>query len=343
MVNYPAGTTTMAEPVALEGSGTSFTDLGGIRGRRVSDRAMIARVDGRPTKQREVRTRIVDSTRWAELSLRPSDIIVASWGKSGTTLTVQMVSQLTSRGAAGMGAKAPWVEALPFAPKERMLAAVASLPDPRLLKTHLPFDALVFAAEARYLYVARDPRDVVWSAHNHHVSLSASSIEAFNHTGGEGPPILPCTASVREYYLHWLEHDELPGFTLNEPFWPHVRGWWEQRHRPNVLLLHHARMTADPAAEMRRIAAFLGIEIDEGIFPAMLAHCGIGYMREHAAGLPAFTRIFAQGAASFFHSGTNGRWRDVLTAEEIERCDARAARELSPECAHWLRTGERPD
>jgi aryl sulfotransferase len=302
---------------------------------------MIRRVHARPpTKQREVRTRILDSTRWNELKLRAGDIVVASWGKSGTTLTVQMVSQLLSGGAEGVAAKAPWIEALPFAPKAKMLAAVESLPDPRLLKTHLPFDALVFSDEVRYVYVARDARDVVWSAYNHHVSLTGRSIESFNNTGGAGPAVAPYTGSVRDYYLHWLEHDALPGFTLNEPFWPHVRGWWEQRHLPNVLLMHHAKITANLPAEMRRLAAFLRLEIDADSFPAMLAHCRIDYMRAHAAELPAFTRIFERGSASFFHRGTNGRWKDTLSAEEIAQCDAVAARELAPHCARWLRTGE---
>jgi aryl sulfotransferase len=295
-----------------------------------------------PTKHREVRTRIIDSTRWNEVKLRVGDIVVASWGKSGTTLLVQMVSQLLSNGAEGVGVKAPWVEALPFAPREKMLAAVESLPDPRVLKTHLPFDALVFSEEVRYLYVARDPRDVVWSAFNHHVSLTRSSIDSFNSTVGAGPLIRSYEGSVRDYYLHWLEHDELPGFTLNEPFWAHVRGWWEERRRPNVLLMHHAKIVADLSAQMLRLAAFLHIDIDEGSFARMLAHCQIDYMREHAANLPAFTRIFERGASSFFHRGTNGRWRDVLSAEEVARCDARAARELPAECARWLLTGELP-
>jgi aryl sulfotransferase len=296
-----------------------------------------------PAKQREVRTRIMDSTRWNEIRLRAGDIVVASWGKTGTTLTVQMVGQLVSGGAAGVGLKAPWVEALPFAPKDRMLAFIESLPDPRLLKTHLPFDALVFSPGVRYLYVARDARDVVWSAYNHHVSLTAASIEAFNASGGTGPAITACTVPVREYYLHWLEHGTLPGFTLSEPFWAHVRGWWAQRCRPNILLLHHGRITADPAAELHRLAAFLDIDLDPASVARMLAHCRIDYMRAEAARLPAYTRIFAQGATDFFHRGTNGRWREQLTAEEIARCDLLAAGELGSECAHWLRTGELPD
>ncbi len=30
-------------------------------------------------------------------------------------------------------------------------------------KTHLPVDALVFSPEAKYLYIGRDGRDVIWS------------------------------------------------------------------------------------------------------------------------------------------------------------------------------------
>lgn len=285
----------------------------------------------------------MDSTRWSEVRLRASDIVIASWGKSGTTLSVQMVSQLLCGGGEGMGGKALWVEALPFAPKAKMLAALEALADPRLLKTHLPFDALVFKPEVKYIYVGRDPRDVVWSAYHHHASLAASAIDAFNESGGAGPRIAPCTTSVRDYYLHWLEHDALPGSPLDQPFWSHVRSWWEERQRSNVLLLHHAKMTADLRGELRRLATFLGIELSEATLPAMLAHCDIAYMRAHAANLPAFTRVFVQGAASFFRRGTNGTWRDVLSAQEIAACDAVAARELAPECARWLRTGELPE
>jgi len=62
-------------------------------------------------------------------------------------------------------------------------------------------------------------------------------------------------------------------------------------------------------------------------------------MRDAAKGAP-IEAFFKNGAASFFNKGTNGRWREVLSAEEIARCDAVAAERLTPDCAHWLRTGE---
>jgi hypothetical protein len=53
-------------------------------------------------------------------------------------------------------------------------------------------------------------------------------------------------------------------------------------------------------------------------------------------------RFFKGGGATFIHKGTNGRWKDVLSARESARCDEVAARYLTPECARWLKTGKLP-
>lgn len=42
------------------------------------------------------------------------------------------------------------------------------------------------------------------------------------------------------------------------------------------------------------------------------------------------------GAKTFINKGTNGRWRDVLTAADNEAYNARALKELGPECAKLL-------
>ena len=36
----------------------------------------------------------------------------------------------------------------------------------------------------------------------------------------------------------------------------------------------------------------------------------------------------------------NGRWKDVLSAEESAAYEAMALERLCPECARWLMTGE---
>jgi aryl sulfotransferase len=49
------------------------------------------------------------------------------------------------------------------------------------------------------------------------------------------------------------------------------------------------------------------------------------------------------GAEVFINKGVNGRWRDVLTAEESAAYEARAEAELGKACARWLATGEGGD
>jgi len=49
--------------------------------------------------------------------------------------------------------------------------------------------------------------------------------------------------------------------------------------------------------------------------------------------------VVENGADSFFHKGTNGRWRDVLTPAQLERYDAMIAEGLPADAAQWLESG----
>jgi aryl sulfotransferase len=51
--------------------------------------------------------------------------------------------------------------------------------------------------------------------------------------------------------------------------------------------------------------------------------------------------FFEGGASRFFHKGTNGRWRDVLTEEDLALYETAAAR-LDPELRSWLEAGSAP-
>src|SRR3546814_3855177 len=92
---------------------------------------------------------------------------------------------------------------------------------------------------------------------------------------------------------------------------------WAIRHLPNVLLLHFADLKKDMPGEIRRVAAFLDIPIDEARWEAIVEHCSFDYMKAHAAASAPLGGVFWDGGAeTFVHKGTNGRWRDTLSAEE---------------------------
>ncbi len=293
-----------------------------------------------PVKTRELHNHHFDSTIWNDFRFRDDDIIIATYAKSGTTWMQQIVAQLLFDGAEGMevAEMSPWLD-LRVPHKAVKLQAVEAQTHRRFLKTHLPVDALVFSPQARYIYIGRDGRDVVWSFYNHHVNANQAWYEALNDTPGlVGPPIGPPCDSVVHYFRDWLEKDGYPFWSL----WDNVRSWWAIRELPNVLLVHFADLKADMPGEIRRIAAFLDTPIDESRWDRILRHCSFDYMKANASkSVPLAGAFWDGGSQTFIHKGTNGRWREMLAAEDVERYEQRALAELEEECAYWLANGGR--
>ncbi len=291
-----------------------------------------------PRKTRELHNHHFDSTIWNDFKFRDDDIIIGTYGKSGTTWSQQIVGQLLFNGDPDIAVSemSPWVD-LRVPPKAEKLPMLEALTHRRFLKTHLPVDALVFSPTARYVYIGRDGRDVVWSLYNHHANANALWYAAMNDTPGRvGPAIDPPTDDIRQYFLDWLDKDGFPFW----PFWENIRSWWEIRDLPNVLLVHFNDLKSDMPGQIRQIAAHLQIPIDESRWPAILEHCSFDYMRNNGEKtVPLGGAIFEGGAKTFINKGTNGRWRDVLTAQDTQRYEDMARRELGEECAQWLKSG----
>ncbi|HIG10546.1 MAG: sulfotransferase domain-containing protein [bacterium] len=291
-----------------------------------------------PRKERELHNHHFDSTIWNDLEFRNDDIIIATYAKAGTTWMQQIIGQLLFDGAPDLevAEMSPWMD-LRVPPKEVKLALVEAQSHRRFLKTHLPVDALRVSEKAKYIYIGRDARDVVWSLYNHHSNANQLWYEVLNDTPGRvGPPIVPPPADIRQYWLDWFERDGFPFW----PFWENIRSWWEIRELPNVLFVHFADLKRDMSAEIRRIAGFLEIPIDEAIWPAILEHCSFQWMKKNAVkSVPLGGAFWDAGAEVFINKGVNGRWTEVLTAEESEVYERRTVAELGPECARWLAHG----
>jgi aryl sulfotransferase len=291
-----------------------------------------------PQKVREHWHHLLDSTIWNEFEFREGDIVINAYSKSGTTWVQQIIAQLLWNGAEHIivSEVSPWIDCR-FPSKKERLEIVEAQTHRRFLKSHLPVDTLVFSPKAKYIYIGRDGRDVLWSLYNHHRNMKADVIESIDSVPERvGPPLGCASPSILQYFRDWLAKDGYPWW----PYWEHVLSWWQIKELPNVMLLHFSNLKQDMPGEIRRIAAFLDIVIDERKWDSILEHCSFDYMKANASkSVPFGGSLWEGGAKAFMHKGVNERWKDVLTMEDIEQYEQVAREKLGVDCAYWLSTG----
>jgi aryl sulfotransferase len=117
-------------------------------------------------------------------------------------------------------------------------------------------------------------------------------------------------------------------------------GYWAERKRPNFLLVHHNDLLRGLDGEMRRISAFLDIEVDESIWPNLVQAAVFEEMQ--AAGdtlMPGIVDRFVGGSRRMFNQGTNGRWRGVLSDGDLALYEAKVRDKFSTGLAAWIEGG----
>ncbi|MBY4638041.1 sulfotransferase domain-containing protein [Sphingopyxis sp. XHP0097] len=291
-----------------------------------------------PRKTREFHNHHMDSTIWNRFAFRPDDVIVSTYAKSGTTWTQQIVGQILFQGDPDVRVAdiSPWLD-LRLPTEEEKFALLDAQTHRRFIKTHLPLDAFVYRPEIKHIYIARDGRDIAWSMFNHASNFVPEFYDILNSVPGRvGPPLEHPEADVVAFFRRWLDQDGAPFWSL----WENVRTWWEGRHLPNMLMLHFADMKRDLPGTIRKVAAFLEVELSDEAFERAVLHSSFDWMKANAEkAAPLGGTIFQGGAATFINKGSNGRWQELLTDADVAAYEARALAELGAECAGWLAGG----
>jgi len=293
-----------------------------------------------PLKTKEYNNRFFDSTIWNDFLYRDDDIVIASYAKAGTTLVQQIVGQLIFNGKEDIEISkiSPWLDSV-YPNKMTKLDLVESQTHRRFMKTHLPAHSLVFSPQAKYIYICRDGRDIVWSLYDHQSALRQEAQIKLNVDHDKKSRfriMLPPQTSIVEYFSDWLNKDGYPFW----PFWESIRSWWAIRNLPNVLILHFENLINDMPGEIFRVAKFINTPIEESNWEAIKNHCSFDYMKTHAARyVPVGSGLWNDGGKAFFSKGKNARWQNTLPDELNVEYQLRAVEELGESCAHWLFNG----
>jgi hypothetical protein len=308
---------------------TSVRDAGGMGEAR--------RPSPAPTPPRHYTSPDEDSARWWTFPFRRGDIVVSTRSKSGTTW-VQMICLLLVYGTpdlpAPLGALSPWLDHL-VRPKEDVFALLAAQAQRRVIKTHTPLDGVPLDGRATYIVVGRHPLDVAVSLYHHGTNIDRRRMaELTGNPETPRPPLLP----LHEWLLGFMEWDgdarewldTLPGAML------HLSDAWARRHEPNVVLVHYDDLIEDLDDAMRRLAARLGISVDEARWPALVRAATFAEMRGRASEYKPDALGVLKDPVAFFRHGVSGDGPALLSSRELAHYHERVAAMAPGDLLAWL-------
>jgi len=297
-----------------------------------------------------------DSSRWDGFVLRADDVVVCAPQKCGTTWA-QMICALlifqTDQLPAPLGVLSPWLDSK-AAPLAEVTARLDAQQHRRFIKTHTPLDGLPVVGSCTYLCVARDPRDVVISAYNAYLNVNvAAALEAQRAAGAlAGDTVGPAANAPRPDFPTWF------GWWVNSPPPPanpvgsltglcaHLRTSWERRDTSNVILVHYRNLGQHLESEMRRIADALGITIDDTAWASLVLAAAFEAMRSRADDLVPEVHVpgIWHDNQEFFHTGTSGQWRTLLSDTDFARYQQRLDElDIDSDFRAWLHDGRLPN
>lgn len=285
----------------------------------------------------------MDSTRWDGFQPRDGDIVVDTAYKAGTTW-MQMICALLVFQKPELDRPlsdiSPWLD-MRLQPVEDVLAGLEAQDHRRIIKSHVPLDALPYFDNVTYMVVARDPRDVFVSWLNHMGNMDHQAFKPLEGADPEAKPDIP--EDPREFFRKWMTTG---AFSWEQEGWPtwsmlrHAETFWNFRHLPNIHMFHFSDMKADLDGEMRRAAKALKIDVPDALWPELVDAARFDSMKKNADTLaPQADKGFWQDNARFFNKGASGQWRDLLGDEEVALYREVMDRRLEPELAAWLENG----
>lgn len=189
------------------------------------------------------------------LKLRPTDVVITPFGKSGTTWLQQIVHTLRTRGDMDfddISRVVPWIETSPALGLELEAEQRAN---PRAFKSHLEYEQL--PRGAKYINSVRDPRDAFFSMYKFM----------------EGWFFEPGTITIEEFAAK--------RYIQSSGYWRHLLSWWKQRHDPAVLFLCYELMQKDATKTIQTVADFVGITLDDELMEITQKHSSIDFMKTH--------------------------------------------------------------
>ncbi|XP_042286823.1 sulfotransferase 1C2-like isoform X2 [Thunnus maccoyii] len=241
----------------------------------------------------------------------PSDLLIATYPKSGTTWMQEIVDLLFHNGDAEVCRRAPTPVRSPFLeicsppPIPSGLDLLKKMDPPRVIKTHLHFQLVppgFWENKCKAIYVARNAKDNLVSYYH---------FDRMNLAQPEPGPW--------EGYIHKFMRGELSWGS----WYDHVKGYWMEKEKRNILYLFYEDMKENPRCEVERIMRYLDLSLHDEVITRIVELTSFKNMKENPMAnyscIPA--AVFDQTISPFMRKGEVGDWMNHFTPEQSKVFD----------------------
>ncbi|XP_061912376.1 sulfotransferase 1B1-like [Entelurus aequoreus] len=241
----------------------------------------------------------------------PSDLLIATYPKAGTTWTLEIVDLLLHNGDLEICRRAPIPVRTPFLENFARvgipsgLDLLATMDPPRVIKTHLQFHLIpkgFWENKCKVIYVARNAKDNLVSYFH------------FNHMNLTHPEPGPW-----EGYIQKFMRGQVPWGSWYE----HVKGYWKERENKNLLFLFYEDMNENPRREIERIMRYLDLSLSDDVISRIVEQTSFKNMTTNPTVNYSFIPepVFDHSRSTFMRKGIVGDWKNHFTPEQAGAFD----------------------
>lgn len=282
---------------------------------------------------------IIDNTRWNNYKPRAGDFIISTSYKSGTTwMQAILANLLIDKSEFKLSDLSPWYEKLTI-PLEYVNKILEGQDHPRIIKTHLPIDAIPYYTDVNYIVVCREPRDVFMSLWNHYSNYTDEFYSSVNNSLPKEECFPECPSNMSKFWHLWTTRGVFPWESEGYPFWGnlrHTQAWWEYRNLDNILFVHFNNLLSKSEHEIIRICKHFQVPFSDDLIADVVSKTRFSYMKANSdrffTGDPIHFKFKSEG---FFNKGVNGRWKDILDTKLLGY-ETYISSNLTDDCADWL-------
>ncbi|XP_031130632.1 cytosolic sulfotransferase 17-like [Ipomoea triloba] len=256
----------------------------------------------------------------AEFNPRPSDVILSSFPKTGTTWLKSLLYSIINRSSLDSLVNnnprdlVPFLEIQVYGDQESSDSStyLSSEDTPRIFSTHIPYQLLGKTLESsgcRVVYVARNPKDTLNSLW-HFANKWEMAVE--------GP-----------WELEEAVEKFVSGVVPDGPYYEHVLGYrMAGLNNPDkVFFITYEELMDDTKTHVKKLAEFLGcpfVEEEDKKVEEIVKCCSFGVLKNHEVNKSEdYTTWAPTPYTSFFRQAKVGDYRNHLSDDAIKRIDAR--------------------